>query len=452
MILFDVISFSGRFHPIFVHLPIGLIVVAVILDWKNSEGHRDGVIKNIWFWAGVTGVVSAICGWFLANDGAYDNWTLFFHRWGGISIAILSFLAWWLRKKSSSKKVVKTSINWALILLLLVTGHLGGNMTHGSDYLIEYAPKPIQSLLGYGNLPQEPDFGHPDSIIVYTDLIQPIFERKCLNCHNADVQNGGLDMSSQEGLMKGGDGGSVIDAGDINSELVRRVILPTSSSKFMPTSGTPMTYNEVKILEWWIEHGASFNDRLMSLEANKNITQTLLTAYNIDITPRPWIEKNNVDPLNEEDKNGLKSSGWKAQQVSIDKNWISIEPSGSKEINREMLKSLALAKKQIIWLDLSEREVDLTSFNEINSLTHLTRLDLSNTNVGSEEIFSLTQLTHLESLNLTESQVEDSIFDHLGTLPGLKRIYLWQSQVTDEGVDKGRTRYPDIDIVHKSSL
>ena len=452
MILFDVISFSGRLHPIFVHLPIGFILLAILLDWRNEEGNRDDIIKTIWFWAGITGAISALCGWFLANDGAYDNWTLFFHRWGGITLAIVAIYAWWVRKKDRSKKGIRKGINWLSILLLLITGHLGGNMTHGSDYLIEYAPKPIQNLLGYGLITPELNFGNPDSIVAYQDLIKPVFEQKCFNCHNSDVQNGGLDMSSQEGLLKGGDGGSVINAGDINSELVRRVTLPTSSSKFMPTSGTPLTYHEIKILEWWIEQGADFNVQLMSLKANENIRQTLLSAYNIDITPRPWIEKNNVSNLNDDQKEQLASKGWTIEQVSIDKGWVSVKPTDEREINGEMLASLSIAKDQIIYLDLSNCKIDIKSISEINQLRNLTRLNLSKANVDSEGIASLTQLSRLEVMNLTETLVDDSIFDRIGQFSGLKRIYLWQSRVSEEGVNAARSIYPNMEIVHQSSL
>jgi len=156
-------------------------------------------------------------------------------------------------------------------------------MTHGSDYLLVNAPGPIKELLGYSDRSDlTTGLGHPDSIIVYEDIIQPIFDLKCVSCHNDKSRSGGLNMSTPELLSQGGDHGVVIAAGDLSSELFSRVTLPVSSSKFMPSSGLPMSYHEVKLLEWWIYNGADFTSSVSDLEMTPSVLSTLTSHYHLD--------------------------------------------------------------------------------------------------------------------------------------------------------------------------
>ena len=46
----------------------------------------------------------------------------------------------------------------------------------------------------------------PDSIYVFEDLIYPVFEEKCIACHNKNQEYGGLNMQ-YENIIKGGNSG-----------------------------------------------------------------------------------------------------------------------------------------------------------------------------------------------------------------------------------------------------
>ena len=161
------------------------------------------------------------------------------------------------------------------MLLLVTTGHLGGNLTHGSSYLLDNAPGFIQKIFGHSDSGKEVvDFSkaNPDSLNVYAQLIQPVFEQKCYSCHNDNKANGGLNMSSEEALLEGGDHGEVFVAGNSReSNLVKRVTLDQSSKKFMPPKGIPLNYTKIRLLEWWIDQGASFSNSLSQTEANEDI-------------------------------------------------------------------------------------------------------------------------------------------------------------------------------------
>ena len=54
----------------------------------------------------------------------------------------------------------------------------------------------------------------------------------------------------------------------------------------MPPNGDPLTYSELKILEWWINEGASFEQFLISYDTPKDINHLLLRDFGIDTNPK----------------------------------------------------------------------------------------------------------------------------------------------------------------------
>lgn len=448
MDLLSVTFFIGRFHPVIVHLPIGFILLAVIIEWRLKDLKASKAVTYAWLLSAISSGLAALMGWFLANEGAYDNWTLFAHRWLGIFIGIFSLYAWYIRREQTPSKLMRRVTNIGSIIILLVTGHLGGNMTHGSDYLLEHAPKPIQSLLGYGASSEAyPQYSNPDSVAVYTDLVMPTLERKCWSCHNDEVQNGGLNMSSIEALMAGGDGGPSVVAGDIGSELIRRVTLPPSSSKFMPTSGTAMTYHEIKLLEWWIAQGADPTAKASEVPAGASVQRTLLDLFGLDLTPRPWIEKTKVAPPTDKALGAVHATGLNATLLSSDNGWVEVSLPYGKEITNDQISTLSNIGDQITSLKASNANLSDDQLKEVANLSNLTTLKLDGNPITSSGAAYLQELNHLEVINLVNTEVDDEIFHILDNLPRLSTIYLWQSNVTEEGVAEARKKFTAVDII-----
>ena len=284
MILSSITFFIGRFHPVIVHLPIGFILIAVFLDWRKTDTKPSSAISYAWLLSAISSGLAALMGWFLANESSYDNWTLFAHRWLGIIIGLLSLYAWYIRRDQQPTAMMRRITNIAAVVIIFITSHLGGNMTHGSDYLLVHAPTPIQKIFGYGEADKNyPQYTSPESVTVYADLIEPTLEQKCWSCHNPSNPNGGLILTTIEALNKGGDSGPAVIAGDVNSELVKRVTLPPSSSKFMPSSGTVMTYQEIKLLEWWIAEGADHTIRANQINATPSIKTTVRDLFGLKL-------------------------------------------------------------------------------------------------------------------------------------------------------------------------
>jgi mono/diheme cytochrome c family protein len=94
--------------------------------------------------------------------------------------------------------------------------------------------------------------------------VQPIFENKCLECHNPNKIKGKLLMDSAVALLKGGDTGPGLVAGKPDeSEIIKRVVLPKDHDDIMPPKGGPLAANEVDVLKRWIAEGAKWPQGLV---------------------------------------------------------------------------------------------------------------------------------------------------------------------------------------------
>lgn len=184
MNLLSISDLVGRFHPVLVHLPIGILLLACffqLLTIKNRFTVLQPAIPVMLFWGMIGAAVSCISGYMLSLSGDYDAQLVGRHQWMGIFTAILSFLLYILHQLSVSERIAQW-ISGAIIILVMITGHLGGSLTHGSDYLTEglnsvdekgVVMKPIPNI---------------QEAAVYVDVVQPLLQAKCYNCHGANKQ------------------------------------------------------------------------------------------------------------------------------------------------------------------------------------------------------------------------------------------------------------------------
>lgn len=248
--------FVGRFHPVVVHLPIGFLMLLGILEFLALKGrfkHLAGPSRAILFINLPVAAIAAGTGWLLAGAGDYNPGLLGQHRWAGVAVAAGSALLLIIHQRHQVRLY-----RWglaAMMVLLGFTGHQGGSLTHGSDYLIKHAPAPLRRLLGAG-APKA-----PFAKSTYQLAVQPILDRCCVSCHGQEKIKGGLRLDSFEAVMKGGENGPVVVVGkSADSELLRRSRLPDDHDDHMPPAGKPQpTAEELATIARWIDAGASPN-------------------------------------------------------------------------------------------------------------------------------------------------------------------------------------------------
>ena len=143
----------------------------------------------------------------------------------------------------------------------MATGHLGGSLTHGSDYLTQYAPGPLKKFLGIASVKQPNAPRSLDELQqqpVFAGVIAPLLKNKCGQCHGAEKSKAGLRLDSFGSLQAGSDDGPVLKPGAAaQSSIIQRLLLPADSDDHMPPAGKPqLTTSEIALLKWWVNAGA----------------------------------------------------------------------------------------------------------------------------------------------------------------------------------------------------
>ena len=146
----DFIYFLGRFHVLVLHLPIALILVAVLLDWvARRERYRKLAVAAPFLWGGaaLTAVITAALGYMHISEGSFTGAVAGAHRFFGTTLAVLTVLLWWLcSRRPELYRTINVVTGIVALLLVTMTGHFGGNLTHGESFLWQYAPGPLKSL------------------------------------------------------------------------------------------------------------------------------------------------------------------------------------------------------------------------------------------------------------------------------------------------------------------
>ena len=258
----DLVLFLGRFHPGLVHLPIGGLVLLGLLELLAMLPRFKGAAQNNRLILALTlaaAVAAATFGWLLAQSGDYDPQLLQWHKWTGFAVAAscaVTFLLSWLGRLRAYRLSLLATLS-----VLVVAAHLGGSITHGSDFLTRYAPGPLTSLFrGKTGAPAaRSTSSDPLQRRVFADVVQPILLQRCAACHGPEKQKAELRVDSLEALMKGGkDGPALVPGNAKDSPLMQRLLLPLNNEDHMPPEGKPQpTPAELTVLEWWIDSGAA---------------------------------------------------------------------------------------------------------------------------------------------------------------------------------------------------
>jgi uncharacterized membrane protein len=264
---FDWRAFLAPFHTVTLHMPIGFVVMAVILEaysfFRPSEPLRRA-IGLVLFFSALSAVVVVLLGIFRASGGGYEPEMLEEHRRYGIAVGAVTalvLLMHWIAFRREAKKVPAGLYRVLLLadaVLLVVAGHGGGNLTHGSKYLTENAPAWVKEWVDPDGASGEGEETIPGGG-VFADVIQPIFEEKCYQCHGEEKQKGDYRMDTAEGLFAAGESelDPIVKGIATESYLVEVITLPEDDDLVMPPEGKErLTPEETLAVIQWIWNGA----------------------------------------------------------------------------------------------------------------------------------------------------------------------------------------------------
>ncbi len=113
-------------------------------------------------------------------------------------------------------------------------------------------------------------FSQGPAKVTYTDHILPLFRNSCTNCHNPDKKKAGLDLTTYQDAMAGGESGPAVKPGNGDGSLIYKLAAHLDEPK-MPPKGDKLSDAELKLLKDWINGFAleNANSKPAQVAANK---------------------------------------------------------------------------------------------------------------------------------------------------------------------------------------
>ncbi|WP_339705039.1 DUF1549 domain-containing protein [Algoriphagus aquimarinus] len=262
----------GRFHPLIVHFPIGLLIVAGLMELitlgKFKHPLRSG-IRFLVVLGSLSAILAAIMGWLLAENEGVSGSSLDLHKQIGFVAAGLSLILLYFLRKT---EVQQDSNSIKLFRMLLffsgigvgIAGHFGASLTHGDDFLTEVLPwneetsAPPSLTVNLASFTSE--ISSEQEIQLVTN-VRSVLAHNCYKCHSGAKIEGELRLDEREYVFAGGENGPIIVHGNPGkSDIIRRISLSKNHDDVMPSKGKLLSDEEIQLLTLWVEKGAPWPD------------------------------------------------------------------------------------------------------------------------------------------------------------------------------------------------
>jgi hypothetical protein len=283
-----------------------------------------------------------------------------------------------------------------------------------------------------------------DDKVDFAKSIQPVFEKRCIECHGPKKVKAELRLDTKEAALKGGESGQTIVVGKAGeSALFKRVSLPEGHDDIMPPKGDPLTKEEIELLKKWIDEGANWPDGLaLGVEAEAASTATAGKKKKAGQEFANLVPT--ADKAAEEDAvKKLAVLGISVRPIAQNLEWkeATVRPQDTNKTSE----AVALLKNipSLVDLNLASLRLADDDLKNLAGLKNLQRLHLENNPITDAGVAHLKGLINLEYLNLYNTRVGDAGTKNLRGMTNLVALYLWQSQVTDDGAAELRKALPD---------
>jgi len=406
----EILKYIGKFHPLVLHLPIGslLMTFLLLLVSKYQKVSLERAIRIGVDFSFAGALISSIMGYLLSLDEAYDFSTLKFHFWGGIATLILS-LSLCILHRMKAKGNLFFSTYVLTLLALSITGHKGGQITHGEDYLS------TEDLFEETKVVMQ-----KDSINYYNEVVNVIFEDKCISCHNANKSKSELRLDRYDLVMKGGERGSMFDSQNTEKgRLLTYIHLPMEDKMHMPPKNkAQLTEQEQWLLSYWVTSGEYMQLGYSNLLEDKNLKSNVLSFLGAD-------EK--AKPAKKSDLSKLLAFGFRLQPNALDDNLLRIKFMKSR-LTDNHLETLLKVKNQLIELDVSHTNFNDDMASILDDFPRLKVLRMDQTKI-TDDALKLLNNTSLDVLNLCNTKVTHQGVQNLLKSNAPKNLYAWNTPI-----------------------
>lgn len=449
------IDLMGHLHPFLVHFPIGILVIACVMIWLRAFRKTDfqSSISLLSMLGALTAGAACISGYLLSQSGDYQSSSVNPHQWWGIGTCLLAIALYFFH-------AYRTIISVLVFLALAITGHLGGELTYGANYLFQQkksviSSKEIQRTLDSSLVALAKDTTvqvlNPTKKFPFQDEVLPILKNHCFQCHSSKKQKGKLRLDSELFIKKGGKEGAILLAGNpLKSHLYKYLILPEDDDLHMPPEGKKqLNSRQIAIIRRWIEIGAPFGEytgalpsSAMDISSSENspMDEVNSPANEAMVKPMKSLEPVNPEFILEAKNLGLSVSSVASHPAGLSVNFVNV-----KQLDAQVWQAAKKIQDHIFQIKLGKRKD--VAVEELLNFPQLEQLNLEQSNIQDKDLEILGRLPNLKRLNLYGTSVSDAGVKTLASMKALKVLYIWQSKLSQKGLQSLQSARPDLQVV-----
>ncbi len=427
----------GRLHPLVLHFPLVVLLIyafwVLLVDKQGSKRWHEGYSEILLLLGVFTAVIAAFSGFILSKEQGYEADALFWHKWSGIVISISSLLWYGILKHLPPWKLITKVYAGLVAIVLLVGGHLGGNLTHGDDFL----------TASFVSEPETNVKVNLQEALLFDDLVKPVLEQKCYSCHNDKKSKGDLQMQTQALLTKGGKNGMLWDTTKADlGLLISRLHLGIDDKKHMPPRGKPqLTSEEIVLLATWVKAGSSFSQKVVSLGTDDPVYVYAQKIFGGDRQE----EQYDFDAASNDEIAKLNTSYRLIAPLALGSPALAVNFYNRSSFKSSDINDLASIKNQIVSIDLSKMPLKDEDLKLLAQFTELRTLILNFTDLKGTTLSELSSLSKLKLLSLSGTALKLEQLDALKKLPALQKVFVWSTGLDDKAVAQLK-KNPKIDF------
>jgi hypothetical protein len=431
----------GKLHPMLLHFPIvlGLGIAGYYIYTKDNK-KTSTVFSSLLILHSLLATIVAIFGIFLSKQGSYDHDLIFWHQWGGVAIAWLSWGLMALHEHNDSFKThfsLRALVGFFFAGVLIFFTHKGAQLTHGSQVL----SWPEEEIA------KEITVNMDSTATLYERAIGPLLQQKCLSCHGPEKEKGNLLLNSPDHILKGGEHGSIL-IGQNNKKalLLERLFLPFADEKHMPPEGKlQLTKEELSLLSYWILAGGILEVQMNELTPSDSLF--LLADHWI-----PSIPYSDGPPQTFPDLKAYNSNYCTVNYSYAGSRDIEVSFYQKKFYAHENLKRLAPIQSQIVSLNMQNMPLQEEDIAFIAQCSQLQKLNLNYTQLSADQLIPLKKLTQLKSISICGLAYDENTWPAFFENAPFDEVHLWASSLNAPQIDKIRSAYPQINFTVGDNL
>jgi mono/diheme cytochrome c family protein len=378
--------------------------------------------------------IVALFGILLAKQDSYDNSLIVWHKWGGVAIALISWLLIYIMDLPTKYKKV---IGVLFFISIGVFTHKGAQLTHGVN-AVSFPQADTVAIV-----PEVLD----SNATVYEKAVGPILAQKCVSCHGNEKVKGGLKLNTIDNVLLGGKSGNILTASAGKDALLfERIHMPLAAEKHMPPDGKQqLTPAEINILSLWIKAGGDIKTKMAQM-AKTDSLYLLANAY------IPVVEKSKSGKTSYPELTAYNSNYCSVNYLFTGSDEIEVTFFQGSFYNTQALKNLEKIKDQVIHLNMQGMPLTKEDIKIITQFTKLKKLNLNYTKINIEALSEIKKMEQLETLSICGVEVNESSFERFLKDAKFSNINVWSNTISSKQLQVLNTKYPKLKIIIGDNL